>query len=190
MHIADISVGNLGANGVVGGGQPIACGAALTLKMKKKDNVVVCFFGDGASNEGSFHGDITMDNILWNEGEIVSLLDFEHSVIAPAEIDLNSFINLAFFDEEGTAYIDDNNVEEFQQYNYEITKLLRPILKQPDGIDLVFGYAILFTLRFLDFWLENPKGSIVHLGPYIKLVSFADKRGDYLSKILDIWNYR
>lgn len=60
MHIADLSVGNLGANGVVGGGQPIACGAALTLKMKKKDNVVVCFFGDGASNEGSFHESLNL----------------------------------------------------------------------------------------------------------------------------------
>ncbi len=43
------------------------------------------------------HGDITRDNILWNEGKILSLMDFEHSVIAPAEIDLNSFINLTFF---------------------------------------------------------------------------------------------
>jgi TPP-dependent pyruvate/acetoin dehydrogenase alpha subunit len=55
MHIADLEKGNLGANGVVGGGFAIAVGAALTQQMKKTGKVVLCFFGDGASNEGSFH---------------------------------------------------------------------------------------------------------------------------------------
>lgn len=55
MHIADVEKGNLGANGIVGGGIPLAVGAALTSKMKKQGYVVLCFFGDGASNEGSFH---------------------------------------------------------------------------------------------------------------------------------------
>lgn len=55
MHIADVEKGNLGANGIVGGGIPLAVGAALTSKMMKEDYVVLCFFGDGASNEGSFH---------------------------------------------------------------------------------------------------------------------------------------
>jgi len=56
MHIADVSTGNLGANGIVGGGIPIAAGAALGLQLQgKKDAVVVSFFGDGASNEGAFH---------------------------------------------------------------------------------------------------------------------------------------
>mgnify|MGYP001007250071 CR=1 FL=1 len=60
MHIADLTMGNLGANGVVGGGLPIAVGAALTMKMKKRDNIVVCFFGDGAANTGSFHESVNM----------------------------------------------------------------------------------------------------------------------------------
>ncbi len=55
MHIADVSIGVLGANGEVGGGLPIAVGAAMGLKMLKKDSVVISFFGDGASNRGSFH---------------------------------------------------------------------------------------------------------------------------------------
>lgn len=55
MHIADVEKGNLGANGIVGGGIPLAVGAALTSKMKNEQYVVLCFFGDGASNEGSFH---------------------------------------------------------------------------------------------------------------------------------------
>lgn len=55
MHTGDASVGAMTANAIVGGNLPIAAGAALAFKMQKKDNVVVCFFGDGASNEGSYH---------------------------------------------------------------------------------------------------------------------------------------
>lgn len=55
MHIADVETGNLGANGIVAGGIPIAAGAALAQRLKGLDNVVVSFFGDGATNEGAFH---------------------------------------------------------------------------------------------------------------------------------------
>ncbi|HBD63758.1 MAG TPA: pyruvate dehydrogenase (acetyl-transferring) E1 component subunit alpha [Clostridiales bacterium] len=55
MHIADFSVGMLGANGVVGGGFNLAVGASLAIKKKKRDNVSVVFFGDGSSNRGTFH---------------------------------------------------------------------------------------------------------------------------------------
>jgi len=55
MHIADLSAGIIGANGVVGGGIPLAVGAALALKMQKRPQVVLCFFGDGAVAQGSFH---------------------------------------------------------------------------------------------------------------------------------------
>lgn len=54
MHIADFSVGMLGANGVVAAGIPIATGAAHALKIQKKPYLVACFFGDGASNRGPF----------------------------------------------------------------------------------------------------------------------------------------
>jgi TPP-dependent pyruvate/acetoin dehydrogenase alpha subunit len=55
MHIADTATGNLGANGIVAGGIPIAAGAALAFQMRGEDRVVACFFGDGAANEGAFH---------------------------------------------------------------------------------------------------------------------------------------
>ena len=54
MHIADFSVGMLGANGVVAAGLPIAVGAAHALKLQQRDQVTVCFFGDGATNRGPF----------------------------------------------------------------------------------------------------------------------------------------
>jgi pyruvate dehydrogenase E1 component alpha subunit len=55
MHIADVATGNLGANGIVAGGIPIATGAALAYRLRGEDRVVACFFGDGATNEGAFH---------------------------------------------------------------------------------------------------------------------------------------
>jgi len=63
MHIAEIETGNLGANGVVGGGYPIACGAALTAQMKHTDQVCLCYAGDGSTNEGSFHESLNMASI-------------------------------------------------------------------------------------------------------------------------------
>jgi pyruvate dehydrogenase E1 component alpha subunit len=55
MHIADLDLGILGANGIVGGGPPIAMGAAFASKYRKDATVAVCFCGDGATNEGSWH---------------------------------------------------------------------------------------------------------------------------------------
>lgn len=65
MHIADYNVGILGANGIVGGGIPIATGAGIASKYKKDGKVVVSFFGDGASNEGAFHESLNMASV-WN----------------------------------------------------------------------------------------------------------------------------
>ena len=60
MHIADVEKGNLGSTGIVGGNIPIGTGAALAEKIKGTKNVVLCFFGDGASNTGSFHESLNM----------------------------------------------------------------------------------------------------------------------------------
>ena len=64
MHIADLDLGILGANGIVGGGIPCAAGAALSIKMRGTDQVSVSFFGDGAANEGSFHESLNLAS-LW-----------------------------------------------------------------------------------------------------------------------------
>ena len=60
MHIADTEKGMLGANGIVGAGIPLATGAGLTAKQKRTGDVAVAFFGDGASNQGSFHESLNM----------------------------------------------------------------------------------------------------------------------------------
>lgn len=60
MHVVDVSLGILGANGIVGAGIPIAGGSALASKISGKDEVTICFFGDGASNHGTFHETVNM----------------------------------------------------------------------------------------------------------------------------------
>ncbi|MGB7990135.1 MAG: thiamine pyrophosphate-dependent dehydrogenase E1 component subunit alpha [Candidatus Methylophosphatis roskildensis] len=65
MHIADLEQGMMGANGIVGGGGPLICGAALAMKLRKTDSVAVCFFGDGASNQGTIFESMNLATV-WN----------------------------------------------------------------------------------------------------------------------------
>ena len=60
MHIADMDKGMLGANGIVGGGPPLACGSGLTAKTNGTDQVTICFFGDGASEQGTLHESLNL----------------------------------------------------------------------------------------------------------------------------------
>ena len=69
MHIADFSVGMLGANGVVAAGLPIAVGAAQALKLQRRDAVVACFFGDGAINRGPF-----LEALNWAQVHLLPVL--------------------------------------------------------------------------------------------------------------------
>jgi pyruvate dehydrogenase E1 component alpha subunit len=63
MHIADLDRGMLGANGIVGAGIPLACGAALSAQVLGTENVAVSFFGDGGANEGSFHEGLNLAGV-------------------------------------------------------------------------------------------------------------------------------
>ncbi|MCU0590263.1 MAG: thiamine pyrophosphate-dependent dehydrogenase E1 component subunit alpha [Desulfobacterales bacterium] len=63
MHIADMNMGILGANGIAGGGLPIAVGAGWSAKWRGTDQVTVCFFGDGASNNGTFHESLNLASL-------------------------------------------------------------------------------------------------------------------------------
>ncbi len=65
LHMIDVELGFLGANGIVGGGIPLATGAALQKKREGKGRVAVSFFGDGATNEGSFHESLNLAS-LWS----------------------------------------------------------------------------------------------------------------------------
>ncbi|MEI8324474.1 MAG: thiamine pyrophosphate-dependent dehydrogenase E1 component subunit alpha [Betaproteobacteria bacterium] len=65
MHIADLSKGMMGANGILGAGAPLICGAALAAKFRNKNEVGICFVGDGASNQGTFLESLNLAAV-WN----------------------------------------------------------------------------------------------------------------------------
>jgi acetoin:2,6-dichlorophenolindophenol oxidoreductase subunit alpha len=85
MHIADINLGVLGANGIVAGGLPIAVGAALSGKLKGKNWAVACFFGDGATNEGVFHESLNLASI-WKLPVIFVCENNEYAMFTPKSI--------------------------------------------------------------------------------------------------------
>jgi len=93
MHIADVASGNLGANGIVGGGFAIAAGAALTSQMKREGYVVLCFFGDGASNEGSFHEAINLASI-WRLPVVFICENNQYGMSGPVK-DMTNIENIA-----------------------------------------------------------------------------------------------
>ena len=99
MHIADLDAGNLGANGIVGGGMGIAVGAALTQQMHKTGKIVVCFFGDGATNEGVFHEAVNMASI-WNLPVIFYCINNGYGISA----DINKMTNVKHIHERSAAY--------------------------------------------------------------------------------------
>lgn len=113
MHIADVETGNLGANGIVAGGIPIAAGAALAQKMQGKSNVVVSFFGDGATNEGAFHEALNLAAI-WDLPVIFVCENNKYGMSNSIE----ESMKIKFISERGAAYgiegvtVDGNDVDE------------------------------------------------------------------------------
>ncbi len=135
MHIADVNIGILGANGIVGGGIPIATGAAFSFLYKKSKQVVVCFFGDGASDQGSFHESLNFASI-WN---LPILFVCENNLYAES-IPIKKHQNIKNIAVRGKAYniegitVDGNDIEDVY-YNAKktIEKLrngLGPILME------------------------------------------------------------
>ena len=135
------------------------------------------------------HGDITMDNLLWCDGNVVSLLDFEHSVIAPCQLDIHSIVNLALvpYDEATSTDIIliTEEKQEIQKYITEVIPLFKPFLINQCDKDLFVGYNVLFRQRFFEFWLENPQGELAHCDAYQKLLSFCDGSFGYLLKLVN-----
>jgi|GEM_PF-257724 len=106
------------------------------------------FYSQNQAEPVLCHGDITTDNLLWHDGNVVSLLDFEHSVIAPRMLDIHSIINLALSPDDEPGYA------------AEIKTLFAPYLSRRSDVDLFMGYRVLFRQRFFEFFLAEPKGDV------------------------------
>ena len=98
MHIADVTQGNLGANGIVGAGIPIATGAALGSKLRKDGRVTVSFFGDGAGPTGAFHEGVNVASTM--KLPVIFLCENNQYGMATH----NEFANAAPISERGPAY--------------------------------------------------------------------------------------
>jgi aminoglycoside phosphotransferase len=134
------------------------------------------------------HGDITADNLLWHNGNVVSLLDFEHSVIAPRQLDVHSLVNLALVPYDETMrkhtplFVEKN--PEIEAFVNNMIALFRPYLSSQSDKDLFMGYNVLFRQRFLEFWLANPEGEIGKCDAYNMLESLCDGNDGYLKPFL------
>lgn len=112
MHIADLSVGNLGSNGIVGAGFPIAAGAALTAQMEATGQVVLCYAGDGATNEGSFHEALNLAAI-WNLPVVYFIENNQYGMSSS----IKEMVAIEKLSDRGSSYgiegitIDGNNLE-------------------------------------------------------------------------------
>lgn len=80
MHVANLEQYNLGANGIVGGGIPIATGAGMTIKLRKSKQVVLSFFSDGAVNNGTFHESINMAAIY--QLPVIYIIENNHYAVS------------------------------------------------------------------------------------------------------------
>ncbi|MBN1371676.1 MAG: aminoglycoside phosphotransferase family protein [Anaerolineaceae bacterium] len=118
------------------------------------------------------HGDLTLDNAIWHEGRVVSLLDFEYAVRAPVELDLNTMLKVArqphsdIFPEPGAAAL-----------LQAAERLSAPLLARPGGQERLLGYSVLLELWLLEDWLAHPEGEgpLETWDPYRRLLALGDE---------------
>ncbi len=149
MHIADLDLGIIGANGIVGGGIPIAVGAAIAMDNQNKKNIILCFFGDGASNTGAFHESLNMASI-WKL-PVVFLCENNLYAISGCVKDT---LNIRDISERNKAYgipgltLDGNDIFEV----YSAVKEARDRAVAKEGPTLIEAK----TYRWLGHWHADP----------------------------------
>jgi len=125
MHIADFSIGSLGASGIVAGGIPIATGSALASKLDRDGKVTVCFLGEGASNQGSFHECLNMAS-LWKLPVLFVIENNMYAITSPIkETVAGKLENRGKPYDIPTKTIDGNNVLEVYEKSIEMVKHAR-----------------------------------------------------------------
>jgi TPP-dependent pyruvate/acetoin dehydrogenase alpha subunit len=149
MHIADMDLGIIGANGIVGAGIPIAVGAAIAMDNMDKKNVILCFFGDGASNTGAFHEAMNMASI-WDLPVIFACENNFYGISGCAR----DTINIENISERSRAYgitgitIDGNDIFEV----FDETRKARETAVNGKGPVLIE----MKTYRWLGHWHADP----------------------------------
>lgn len=132
------------------------------------------------------HGDMTLDNVLWHEGQVTALLDFEYAVIAPVELDLNHLVKIGFSPTNASILEEDAGRTNLTRIQQVIKEIATPILSRPASRALLMGYAILLELWLLETWLANPEGEgpLDQWDPYLRLLSLANGENGYLAPLV------
>lgn len=131
------------------------------------------------------HGDVTMDNVIWNDDGIASLLDFEHAAIAPGQLDLYSMLRFCFGPESVSDVPNPCEDSELLDFQAEVIRLAKPMLTHPYEFDLLIGFAILISSRRMEIWLENADNpdDFANWEPFRCLQSLADGSVGYLAPL-------
>lgn len=130
------------------------------------------------------HGDITMYNMLWHEGRITALLDFEHAAMLPVQVDTNLLLRFVV-SSEGVS--DAQSSEPPPKAVLKLAaRLVAPALKPQGGVALLLGCAALLSLKRFDIWWSNldAQKQYEQWEPHRSLVSLSDGQGGYFAPIL------
>jgi pyruvate dehydrogenase E1 component alpha subunit len=150
MHIADFDIGILGAVGIVGSGLPIAVGAALSAKYQGQDRITISFFGDGASNQGTFHECLNLASI-WNLPIIFLCENNCYAITVPASYS-TSCTNIA---DRAQGYNMDSHIVD----GSDVEAVYRAALKAAASIKKSLRPALIEakTYRYEGHWIGDPQ---------------------------------
>ncbi len=132
------------------------------------------------------HGDLSIENALWDGGQVVALLDFEFAVIAPVELDLNELLKCAYAPPERDDPLPDPGGGGLRRLQETAADIATPVAATPEGPEVLLGYAILLELWSMENWLSKWDGAepFAPWQPYRTLTSLADGAGGYLAPVL------
>ena len=132
------------------------------------------------------HGDLCTENALWNDGEVVALLDLEYALLAPVELDLNELVKTAYAPPERPDPLPDPDGTGQEGLRQAVSDIAVDTISTPDGADRLLGYALLLDLWSMENWLSKwdrrePWGD---WAPYRALTLLTDGAGGYLAPVL------
>jgi aminoglycoside phosphotransferase len=132
------------------------------------------------------HGDLCTENALWNDGEVVALLDLEYAVLAPVELDLNELVKAAYAPPERPDPLPDPDGSGQEGLRQAVSDIAVDTISTPDGADRLLGYALLLDLWSMENWLskwdgQEPWGD---WAPYRALTLLTDGTGGCLAPVL------
>lgn len=140
--------------------------------------ILDAFFGVfGRAERCLCHGDITMENMMWHNGKIASVFDFEHAAILPAQADVYSFLRFVLGPDC------ENAPEQVVRF---VAALVKARIHTEDEVRLLLGFAVLISMRHMHIWIEGDEsGPVADWAPYRCLSSLADGRGGFLWPVIE-----